>query len=493
MAHSRLVIATLAILGLMLALLPLAVTGDTTTTLSIDSPPEVAPGGEFIALVAVDHVQDFNSCNFDLTYNAEVITVTAVTGGEIGGRSVTVGSGDWTYMPPGSDDTGRIRVISTVPGVPGPGVTGSGYVAEVHFRVLGAAGSSSTMTMQGVAMYDYLAAAIATTTVDGSVTVVGPPADLQITIASPLPNAVVGQAYSATLTTTGGKTPYSWTATGLPQGLTCSTAGVISGTPTQSGDFTVTVTVTDNAAASQSKDLALTVEEVVADLAITTTELPDGETGHAYSATLTATGGKTPYSWTATGLPQGLTCSTAGVISGTPAQSGDFTVTVTVTDSAAASQSKDLALKVHPAPQILTTELPGGTVGDAYTITLAATGGKAPYSWTAAGLPPGLACSADGVISGTPVGAVGDFTVTVSMTTTPGNTLSKSLDVNIACKPGDANMDGVVDTKDKDRVRDIIFGITAPTGCADVNGDGEIDVGDITAIRRIYYDVGGDA
>jgi hypothetical protein len=47
-----------------------------------------------------------------------------------------------------------------------------------------------------------------------------------------------------------------------------------------------------------------------------------------------ATGGKTPYAWTATGLPTGLTCSTAGVISGTPVEEvGGFTVTVTVSDS----------------------------------------------------------------------------------------------------------------------------------------------------------------
>jgi len=412
--------------------------------------------------------------------------------------------------------------------------------------------------------------------VDSSVTVAGTPTDLEITTASPLPDASAGQAYSTTLAAAGGATPHTWTASGLPAGLTCSTAGVISGTPTESGDFSVTVTVTDSAAVSKSKGLDLRVE-AIATPEITTTELPDGqlgqaytanleaaggtapytwtaaglpaglscsaqgvisgtptqaggfevavtatdsaavsdsktmqlrvhgpleltttglaegEMGQAYSATLTAAGGTSPYSWTATGLPSGLTCSAGGVISGAPTQSGDFNVTLTVTDSAAASQIKALPLKIYPAPQILTTELPGGKVGDAYTITLVATGGKTSYSWTATGLPPGLTCSADGVISGTPIGAVGDFTVTVSLTTALANTQSKTLSLTIVCKPGDANMDGVVDMADIERVRDIFFGTATPTDCADVNGDGKIDAGDITAIRRIYYGVGSPA
>jgi len=488
MRRSKGVLAIIAVVAL--ALVPGTVTGSGTTTLSIEAPAEVAQASEFSARMAVDYVQDFNSCNFDVTYDPDVITVTAVTGGEIEGHAVGVGPGDWTYMPPGSQDTGRIRVIATVPGVPGPGVTGAGYVAEIRFKVVGGGGDVSDLAISSVAMYDYQADPIATTTVDGSVTVAGTATDLEITTASPLPTGNADHGYSKALAASGGTPPYSWTASGLPDGLTCSTDGVISGTPTQSGDFSVTVTVTDSVAASSSKVLELKVH---GPLELTTTELADGETGRAYSATLAATGGKTDYSWTASGLPPGLTCSTTGLISGTPTQSGDFSVTVTVTDSAAASQSKVLPLKVYPAPEIITAELLGGKVGDVYTAALAVTGGKTPLSWTATGLPPGLTCSTDGVISGTPLGAAGDFTVTVSLTTALGSTQSKSLSLTIACKPGDANMDGVVDMADTDRVRGIFFGIAPSTPCADVNGDGRIDAGDITAIRRIYFGVGSPA
>lgn len=74
-----------------------------------------------------------------------------------------------------------------------------------------------------------------------------------------------------------------------------------------------------------------------APIAVTTTALPGAIKGSAYSATLTATGGTSPYNWSiASGqLPTGLTLSSTGTISGTPTASGEFNVTVQVTDSAA--------------------------------------------------------------------------------------------------------------------------------------------------------------
>jgi len=249
-----------------------------------------------------------------------------------------------------------------------------------------------------------------------------------------LSDGVVGKAYEETMEATSGVPPYTWEATGLPAGLNCSAAGVISGTPTEDGDFTVTVNVTDSfdPANSDGTDLALKVYPA---LEITTPTLPEGKVGDAYSATLEATGGKTPYTWEATGgLPAGLTCSAAGVISGTPTASGDFIITVNVTDSfdPANTGSTDLALKVYPALEITTTELPEGKIGDAYSATLEATGGKPDYTWEATGLPAGLTCSAAGVISGTPT-ASGDFTVAVNVTDSfdPANTDSTDLALEI--------------------------------------------------------------
>ncbi|MGB6872794.1 MAG: putative Ig domain-containing protein [Dehalococcoidia bacterium] len=412
MKHWKGILAIVVSLGLALALLPLSITGaNGTVTVSIDAPAEVNPGSSFVANVTVDYVENYDACGFDVTYDQTIITVTDVTGGEIDGHAVEV---DWVYYPSGPSDPGKIRVLAVVPGMPGPGVTGTGHIAQINFNVLGSSCETSAIHLEGVGMYDYEANKIDTTTVDDSVHVAAP-FPLEITTTS-LPEAKVGDYYEATLEATGGQPPYNWGATGLPGGLSCSTAGVISGTPTASGDFTPTVTVTDDAGPpdTDSKGLALKVYPA---LEITTTTFPNGYPGNPYTTTLAATGGKTPHTWGATGLPAGLACSADGVISGTPTESGDFTATVNVTDSFSTpnTDSKILALKVYAALEITTTSLPEAKVGDAYSATLAASGGQPPYTWGATGLPAGLTCSTAGVISGTPTES-GDLSVTVTAT-----------------------------------------------------------------------------
>jgi len=81
-----------------------------------------------------------------------------------------------------------------------------------------------------------------------------PPAPLTLTVTpASLPSATEGIAYSETLTVTvaGGVPPYNPVSyAGVPAGLTIGTAGVVSGTPTVSGAFTITATVTDSSAAA---------------------------------------------------------------------------------------------------------------------------------------------------------------------------------------------------------------------------------------------------
>jgi hypothetical protein len=258
---------------------------------------------------------------------------------------------------------------------------------------------------------------------------------LVITTAS-LPNGRINTAYTpTTLTATGGLTPYNWTATGLPTGLTLAAGtGVLSGTPTVSGPFTVNVTLTDSSGQTALASLAL---EIVPTLVITTASLPNGRINTAYPATtLTATGGLTPYNWTATGLPTGLTLAAGtGVLSGTPTVSGPFTVNVTLTDSSGQTAIRSLALEIVPTLVITTASLPNGRINTAYTpTTLTATGGLTPYNWTATGLPTGLTLAAGtGVLSGTPT-VSGPFTVNVTLTDSSGQTALASLALEIVPK-----------------------------------------------------------
>jgi len=234
-----------------------------------------------------------------------------------------------------------------------------------------------------------------------------------ITTASPLPAASVGAPYSTSLNATGGAPPYAWsiTANGLPAGLSLSpTNGLISGTPTASGTTNFTVRCTANDGLYAQQVFTLTVTHVPPTIT-TSSPLPAGLAGVAYSAALAATGGATPYAWsiTANGLPTGLSLNiTNGLISGTPAASGttNFTVRCTANDGLYAEQPFSLTINPPVAPTITTpSPLPPGTLGVPYTATLAATGGVTPYSWsvTANGFPAGLSLtSATGLISGTP-------------------------------------------------------------------------------------------
>src|ERR1700677_2165921 len=122
-------------------------------------------------------------------------------------------------------------------------------------------------------------------------------------------------------------------------------------------------------------------------LAITTTALPAGSVGAAYSSPVAAAGGTTPYTFSATNLPGGLSINSAtGTITGTPGSAGTASATIKVTDStqpSAQSTSSNLSITINPATlAVTTTSLPAGTAASAYPSTaLQASGGVPPYTW----------------------------------------------------------------------------------------------------------------
>jgi subtilisin family serine protease len=280
----------------------------------------------------------------------------------------------------------------------------------------------------------------ATATQPLSLNVVAP--QLTVTTTS-LPNGTQNAGYSTTLTATGGTTPYTWSISAgtLPTGLSlASSTGVISGTPTATGTSNFTMKVTDANSATATQPLSLAV--VAPPLTVTTTSLPNGTQNAAYSTTLTATGGTTPYTWSISAgtLPTGLSLvSSTGVISGTPSATGTSNFTVKVTDANSATATQPLSLTVVVAPlTVVTTSLANGTQNIAYSVTLTATGGTAPYSWsiTVGTLPSGLTlASSTGVISGTP-SATGTSNFTVQVSDSNSQTATKSLSITVNSSSG---------------------------------------------------------
>jgi hypothetical protein len=257
--------------------------------------------------------------------------------------------------------------------------------------------------------------------------VVNPP-----TVALPattLPGGTTGVAYAATLNpATGGTAPYSYTVTAgaLPGGIALSTAGAFTGTPTAAGSFNFTVTATDSSTGTGPYTAARPFTIDVVAIVVDPATLPNATAGAAYSQTITASGGTAPYAFdVSTGaLPAGLTLSSAGVLAGTPTASGTFNFTVRAVDAAARPGTRPYTLVVAaPTLVVAPATLPNGAAGTAYSQTITASGGTAPYAFslTAGALPAGLTLTAGGVLSGTPTVA-GTFNFTVTATDSTAGT-----------------------------------------------------------------------
>src|ERR1700683_2568739 len=181
-------------------------------------------------------------------------------------------------------------------------------------------------------------------------------------------------------------------------------------------------------------------------LTLTTTSLPAGTVGSAYSSLVAASGGTAPYTYSAASLPSVLSMNSAtGAITVTPVQSsiGTAAVTIKVTDlttPSPQSAASNLSIKISPAKlAVTTTSLPAGSATSAYpSTTLEASGGVSPYTWALASgssLPAGLNLSTAGVLSGTPAaGSGGPYSLTFVVTdsSTPPQTAQATLTLSIS-------------------------------------------------------------
>src|SRR5205823_8189155 len=230
-------------------------------------------------------------------------------------------------------------------------------------------------------------------------------------ITSPLTaSGQVGVAFSYQITAT--NNPTSFNATGLPAGLSVNTStGLISGTPTTAGTYSVTISAT-NAGGTGSATLLITTNPAapVIQPPITAT----GTVGTNFSYTINAT--NNPTSYNAAGLPAALTVNTStGKITGKPTTASIYQLTISATN-VGGTGTATLVITVGP----LTAT---GTVGVSFSYQIPATG--TPTSYNATGLPAGLTVDTfTGVISGTPAAgtdAGSPYSVTISATYSTGS------------------------------------------------------------------------
>ncbi|MCY1138530.1 putative Ig domain-containing protein [Actinoplanes sp. Pm04-4] len=163
----------------------------------------------------------------------------------------------------------------------------------------------------------------------------------------PLAPGEAGRAYEEKLLASGGTEPYTWRSTGsMPDGLVVRD-GMLIGTPARAGDYEIAVSVTDARGQTADGTVRLRVNPDSTALSITTSRLNDGFLGIDYRGGVAGAGGAPPYTWTASGLPDGLTMDTTGSIAGRPTAVGSGPVTFRLTDAGGTTVTRTLDLTVN--------------------------------------------------------------------------------------------------------------------------------------------------
>ena len=424
-------------------------------TVSIDAPAEVGPDSDFTVNINITEVTDFDACNYDVSFDASVLRLDNVTSGLIGSTAIPVD----VYN---EISAGTYRVIQNVPGI--SGVSGSGYLAVLHFHVLGAEGDSSTITFSNGVIASSLAEEITATWVGGSVEVTVTP--VAVSLDAP-DEAAPGSDFTVNVNigdvTDFDAVSYDVSFNTLVLRLDNVTSGLIGSTAipvdlyneVEVGTWRVVQNVPGVTGVTGSGYLTVLHFHVIgADGDSSAISLSNGVLSNNLAEEITAT-------WA--GDSVAIADTTAPVVTITP-----FT----------------------PDPTDNTTPTLTGTATDESNIS------TVEYKvddgiWTAATASDGAFDSpSEGYTFTTAALSEAGHTVYVRATDSAGNTTaevdyaSDSFTVQTVA-PGDANGDGTVNVLDITRVERAIVALDPETPGSDANGDGAVNVLDITRIERI--------
>jgi hypothetical protein len=424
-------------------------------TVSVDAPEQVSPDGDFTVNINISQVTDFDACNYDITYDSSVLRLDDVTAGLIGETTIPVDVyneiGDGTY-----------RVIQNVPGL--AGVSGSGYLAVVHFHVIGSEGDNSDITLSNGMIASNLAEEITATWVGDSVEVTVTPVEVSLDApdeAAPASDFTVNVNIGEVTDFDAASYDVSFDSTVLR--LDDVTVGLIEATAipvdvyNEIGDGTYRVIQNVPGLAGVSGSGYLTVlhfHVVGADGDSSDINLSNGVLSNNLAEEITAT-------WSGDSVD--IADTTPPAVTITPL-SPDPTENSNPTFTGNASDESNIVAVEYRVDDGDWTE---ATASDGAFDSPAE-----DYTFTTASL------------------ADGEHTVYVRATDSADNTTaevdyaSDSFTIQ-PVSPGDANGDGTIDVLDITRVERAIADLDPDTSGSDANQDGMINVLDITRIERI--------
>ncbi len=259
----------------------------------------------------------------------------------------------------------------------------------------------------------------------------------RISLETALPNASVGTSYHKVVSVSGGQSPYSFMVSQgeLPPGLVLnSKTGSVSGTPTQVGNFTFTISVSgEPIGASGARAYTMGIDSCSKCVTVQISPAnPSVAAGGKVQFTATVVNtSNTAVTWSAS----------AGTISGTglftaPGTGSPNSITVTASCTADTAAKSSTAVTISTSTQftITTLSVPSVVEGTPYSASLAAKGGQPPYRWSIASgsLPVGLQLGADtGILSGSTTHA-GTFTFSVRGTDSVSSTAQQNLSLLVS-------------------------------------------------------------
>jgi hypothetical protein len=357
-----------------------------------------------------------------------------------GSIDLPLGSVDWLRSDGALEVSGGKAPYNwTVTGLP----SGVSFDASQHGRVVRLTGPSTAAG--SVSARVQLTDAAGSLAIDQNVTITT--SQLLRFVTTSLPNGAVSAPYSATIELAGDGNPTSWRVLNLPAGLTLGGSATdkvrtLSGTPTVQGAYELKIYISDGS--TRPDRVATFPVRFAPPLRMTTTDLGGALVDVGYTRDLSVTDGQPPYTWTVTGLPNGVTFTLANptaatrTISGSATAAGSNSVRVQVSDSVG-SPALDQTFPLPVAADLLLNTAGIGAVGyttaPAYSGTVASTGGHAPVRYSAVGLPTGLTLdTSTGAVTGIPTTA-GSSVVTFTTTDAKGFTRSVAASIAVSSPP----------------------------------------------------------